>query len=298
MPLGIVLAAAWVDLLSLAEIVDEMQTDIGFLAGEMGDLPPRQRSMRAVFDYSWALLTEPEQQGLAQLSAFRGGFTRQAAQAVVVATLRQLLALVNKSLIQRDVGNGRFSLHELLRQLAAEKLEAMGETDRVRTVHSRHYLSWLASHESGLHKYIQLETLRILRPDDQNLQTAWLWAATKGEAALLMSVMESFSYYFGLAGREYDVVRFYRQTLQRLPAGDRTFTDTADDVTFARASLLNHLQELGFTQDDSGQTIDIDLLYAFFQVRGAKLEEALVCRHLAYRAFREQNVHACLHLRA
>ena len=107
MPLGIVLAAAWIELLSLAEIADEMQADIDFLASEMGDLPPRQHSMRAVFDYSWALLTEPEQQVLAKLSVFRGGFTREAAQAIAGATLRQLLALVNKSLIQRDVGNGR-----------------------------------------------------------------------------------------------------------------------------------------------------------------------------------------------
>ena len=71
MPLGIVLAAAWLDMLSLAEIADEMQADIDFLATEMGDLPPRQRSMRAVFDYSWALLTEKEQDVLATLSIFR-----------------------------------------------------------------------------------------------------------------------------------------------------------------------------------------------------------------------------------
>ena len=58
-------------------------------------LPPRQRSMRAVFDHSWRLLTGSEQQVLARLSVFRGGFNREGAQAVTGATLRQLLALVN-----------------------------------------------------------------------------------------------------------------------------------------------------------------------------------------------------------
>jgi predicted ATPase len=289
MPLGIVLAAAWIELLSLAEIADEMQADIDFLASEMGDLPPRQRSMRAVFDYSWASLTEPEQQVLAKLSVFRGGFTREAAQAVTGAMLRQLLALVNKSLIQRDVGSGRFTLHELLRQLAAEKLETKGETNTIYTAHSHYYLSWLAGRKDDLHKYKQLEIAHMLRRDEQNILTAWLWAAEQGEAGLLLSVMQPFPDYIMMTGREFDAMRLYKRTLQLLPPGDITFTDTADDVTFARASLLNHLQDMGFDQDGKGQTIDIDRLHAFFQARGAKLEEALVCQHLAYRSTRAQN---------
>jgi predicted ATPase len=289
MPLGIVLAAAWIDMLSLAEIAEEIQADIDFLAGEMEDLPPRQHSMRAVFDYSWARLTEPEQQVLARLSVFHGGFTREAAQAVTGATLRQLLALVNKSLIQQNVESGRFTLHDLLRQLAAEKLDALGETDDLQLAHSRYYLTWLAGHEDGLQRFRQLETVRILRPDDQNIQAAWLWAASSDEANQLMSVIRPYTHYSMLTGRTYDADRLYRQALQRLPAGDPTFTDTADEITFVRASLLNRVQELGYTQDDNGPEIDIDRLYAFFQARGASLEEALVCQHLAIRAVREQD---------
>lgn len=290
MPLGIVLAAAWVDMLSLAEIGDEMGADIDFLAGEMGDLPPRQRSMRAVFEYSWELLTERERQLLARLSVFRGGFTREAAQAVAGASLRQLLGLVNKSLALRDAGNGRFSLHDLLRQLAAEKLADRGETDTIRTAHSQYYLSWLASHEMGLKQYIMLPTVRMIQADDQNIRTAWLWAAEIGRASLLTSVMESYPYYFAHIGGEYEANRLYRQALQRLPVGDSTFTDLADDVTFARASLLNHVQELGFSDEYDGQTIDIDRLHAFFRARGARHEEALVSQHLGFRALRNQDV--------
>ena len=288
MPLGIVLAAAWIELLSLAEIADEMQADIDFLESEMGDLPPRQRSMRAVFDYSWALLSPPEQAVLAKLSIFKGGFTREAAQAVTGATLRQLLGLVNKSLVHRDAGNGRFSLHELLRQLAAKKLETQGKTEAIRTAHSRYYLSWAASLEAASQTSQQLEVITVLRRDEQNTLASWLWAAQQGEAALLLSVLPVISFYLLATGSDFEAMRLFQQTLQQLPPGDSTFTDTTDKITLIRASILNRLQDLGF-ETFEGQPIDIDRLHAYFQACGARLEEALACQHLGYRAMREPN---------
>ena len=82
MPLGILLAAAWVELLTPAEIAAEIEQSFDFLESDARDVPERQQSLRAVFDHSWRLLTEQEQAKFAQLSVFRGGFTRQAAQAV------------------------------------------------------------------------------------------------------------------------------------------------------------------------------------------------------------------------
>ena len=288
MPLGIVLAAAWIDMLSLAEIADEMQRDIDFLTTEMGDLPPRQRSMRAVFDYSWALLTEPEQQILAKLSVFRGGFTRDAAQVVTGAGLRQLLGLVNKSLIQRDVVNGRFSLHELLRQLAAEKLNISGEADAVKTVHSHYYLQLLVEKETALYDTQQKATVQALMAADQNIRAAWLWAAQTGDVKQLLPAIESFLLYSYFWGGEFELQELYIQTLSLLPSGDPTLQDTAHEIAFLRASILNRLQELGFPTDEKGQPIDIDRLYALFQARGAQLEEAITCQHLGYRAVEQQ----------
>ncbi|MDX1613355.1 MAG: protein kinase [Candidatus Promineifilaceae bacterium] len=295
MPLGIVLAAAWVEMLSPAEIAAQIQADIDFLTANMGDLPPRQRSMRAVFDYSWHLLNEEEQRLLARLSVFRGGFSRAAAQAVTGAPLRRLLALVNKSLLQRHVASGRFTLHELIQQLAAEKLERFGETAAARRAHGEHYLSWLAKHQAGLEQQVQLETLRKLRPDDQNLQAAGLWAAETGATDQLLAVMHAFPYYFFLAGREHDAIAFYRQLLQHLPEGDGSLSDMADDTTFLRACLLNRLQDLGYVPGDGEAAIDIDRLLTYFQARGARLEEALVYQHLGYRAQEEEGAQRALH---
>ena len=78
MPLGIELAATWVRTLSCAEIAEEIERNFDFLSGSARDLPPRHRSLRAVFDQSWALLAPEEQRGLQQAAVFRGGFRREA----------------------------------------------------------------------------------------------------------------------------------------------------------------------------------------------------------------------------
>ena len=102
MPLAILLAAAWMEMLSPAEIVAELSQGYDLLQADLRDLPDRQRSMQAVFDASWRMLDNAEREAFARLSVFRGGFTRDAAQAVAGAGLRRLMSLVQKSLLQRD----------------------------------------------------------------------------------------------------------------------------------------------------------------------------------------------------
>jgi predicted ATPase len=125
-PLALLLAAAWAKMLTPAEILAHLSGDDGdsldFLAADWPDVPSRQRSIRAVFDRSWNLLSEREREIFSALSVFRGGFTRWAAQQVSGASLRELMALVDKSLLQW-APEGRYEIHELLRRYAAEKLE-------------------------------------------------------------------------------------------------------------------------------------------------------------------------------
>lgn len=136
MPLAILLAAAWVELLSPAEIAAEIEQNVAFwgvktnqpqTAAPEEALPSRQQTMHAIFEHSWQLLTRDEQGVFARLSIFRGGCTRLVAQQVTGGSLRELLSLAHKSLLVRDSASGRFTVHELLRQLAAEKLIALGQ---------------------------------------------------------------------------------------------------------------------------------------------------------------------------
>ena len=143
MPLAIVLAAGWMELLGPGEIVAEIGRSLDFLEGGSRDLPERQRSLRAVFEHSWRLLSAREQEALAALSVFRGRFTGQTAAEVGGATLRDLRSLVDKSLLAPLPGS-RYGVHELLRQYAAERLEAAPErAQAVRSRHARHYADLL-----------------------------------------------------------------------------------------------------------------------------------------------------------
>jgi predicted ATPase/DNA-binding SARP family transcriptional activator/GAF domain-containing protein len=142
MPLAIRLAAAWVEMLTPAEIAVETSQGIDFLETGLRDVPERQRSVRAIFDHSWKLLAEREREVFQALSAFRGGFTREAAQEVAGASLRELRILVDKSLLHRTPA-GWYEVHGLLRQYAAEKLAATPAAWE--TTHDRHCAYYAAA---------------------------------------------------------------------------------------------------------------------------------------------------------
>lgn len=121
LPLGLELAAAWLDSLLPAEIADEISRSSSFLRADWRNVPPRQRSMQAAFDWSWRLLSADEQLALSRLGVFRGGWTREAAEQVAGVSLEVLAHLVRKSLVSRGA-NGRYMMLDLLRQFAVERL--------------------------------------------------------------------------------------------------------------------------------------------------------------------------------
>lgn len=121
MPLGLELAASWVRVMSLNEIAAELERSLDLLEVDAPDVPPRHRSFAAAFRCSWTLLSSNEQQALARMSVFRGGFTREMAAGVAGSSLPTLLRLINKSLVSRR--EARFFLHEMIRQYAERELE-------------------------------------------------------------------------------------------------------------------------------------------------------------------------------
>jgi predicted ATPase/class 3 adenylate cyclase len=202
MPLGIELAAGWVDVLSLADIASEIADQVGrgldFLETEVRDVPQRHRSMRAVIDGSWERLSETEREVFPQLSVFRAGFTRQAAQAVApTASLRLLARLANKSLLQYDRIENRYTLHEMLRQYAAEKLATRPEGDAdVQMRHSAYYCAALQKWETDLKGPRQFQALAEIKADIENLRTAWRWAIDHGHVAHLDQALDGLCLFY------------------------------------------------------------------------------------------------------
>ncbi len=175
-PLGIELASAWVRQLSCAEIADELAHGIGFLQTRAGDVPDRHRSLQAVFDHSWQLLTAEEQQVLAQLTVFRGGFTREAARQVTQTSLWTLTALVDKSLLHRGA-NGRFEMLEMVRQFAAERLANLPDSRTTAEArHAQYFLLLLHQQADRWQMAERQQALDQLSPEIENVRAAWRWA--------------------------------------------------------------------------------------------------------------------------
>ena len=174
MPLGIELAAAWVDVLPIGDIAAEIAKSLDFLESESSGVPDRHRSMRAVFDYSWSMLTEDERATFGALSVFRGGFTREAAEAVAGASVRKLSGLVSKSLVIADRDSGRYAVHELLRQYAESSLQQGGIVwDEVADAHAAFFADRAAHAEHLLGASDQKQALHIVEDDLDNMRAAW-----------------------------------------------------------------------------------------------------------------------------
>ncbi len=118
-PLALELAAAQAATMSLSDIASTISQNLDLLHSPLHDVLERHRSMRAIYDASWQGLSADLQAVAATLSLFRGGATLAAVQQVAQATPMQLSTLVEKSFLW--LRNGRYEMHELLRQYAAEK---------------------------------------------------------------------------------------------------------------------------------------------------------------------------------
>jgi predicted ATPase/transcriptional regulator with XRE-family HTH domain len=258
LPLAIELAAAWVRTLSCQEIAYEIEHGLGFLAATARDIPERHRSITAVFDQSWKLLSSEEQRVLRQLSIFRGSFMRRAAKRVVGASLPVLFALVDKSLVQHsDAHAGRFELHELIRQYAAARLEEnIAEKQSTRERHSHYYLTLLEEQEPALRSKRQKETLTKLTADIDNLRMAWDFAISS-EAVDLLRRASGPLYYF------YELLQYFREA-------ETAYKRAADMV---RTRLANR----GERKDPELEaTLGDTLNYqAFFNLRPGNNQEAL-----------------------
>lgn len=184
MPLAIELAAAWLVALSPDEIAAELERDLELLATDLEGIPAQQRSIRVVFETTWTLSNERERTLLKQLSLFRGGFDREAAEAIAGATLRELLSLVNKSWLERSTTgvNGRFAIHELLRQYAAEKLaDDTDLAEKARKQFTDYYAALLGRALPKLRASEQLRARDELTPDLENILDAWDHLVRQGD---------------------------------------------------------------------------------------------------------------------
>lgn len=256
MPLGIELAATWVQMLTCREIADNLQHNIDFLSTDLRNIPQRHRNLRAVLEYSWQSLSFDEQACLSRLSVFCAGFSLESAREVSGASLQLLRLLVGKSLVRRvdsstnGAGSsaGRYTMHELLRQFAEQKLPP-DENDVLHDVHSAYFMTYLAALLPSLKNADQPAALDAIQHEWDDIVGAWGRAVQNKRWDLIADGFEAF-YHFAYARRRIaDVSDLMAGATKILRTAART---PAEDVLLVR---LLTLQADGLTRTDNRQAV-------------------------------------------
>lgn len=312
-PLAIKLAATWVGRLSPAAIVDAITSNPDFLATTRRDVPRQQRSMRAVFDYSWQLLSPRAQRALAHASIFRGGFDHAAAREVIGGAASESEQLVAHSLLELDT-SGRYTLHELVREFAAEKLAQDGVTERVRARHGSYYLALLSELDHGGGQ--DEGRMRVVQANLDNVRRAWRWALAGPHLAAISSAWEGLSSFYMRYSLFQEGEEAFSAALKALDASARPSAKMGRIracLQLARASHLNMLNryteaitlaravcEVAGRQQDEGLLAQGRLQWGLACFRQGRFDEALIQLQAGLalaRAARLAPIEATLHWR-
>ncbi len=210
-PLAIELAAARVKVLSVPQISARLDNSLKLLTGGSRTANRRHQTLQAAIDWSYNLLTEPEQRLFRQLAVFANGFTLEAAEELVDDETEQnavlphtvldvLSSLADKSLIVVNHGQQvRYGILETIRQYAWEKLKDSGESDQIRQYHLAYYLQLAEEAAPKLKGAEPLTWLSTLETEHDNLRAAMTWSLESGatEEGLRLVIALGYFWYRG-----------------------------------------------------------------------------------------------------
>ncbi len=209
-PLALELAAARVRVLALAQILARLDDCIRLLTDGSRVGPTRQQTLRATFDWSYALLTDAECAAFRRLAVFAGGWSLEAAEAACAGAdldpadvLDLLTRLVDKSLVQVETGQHAawYRLLEPVRQYGALRLAERGETPATRDRHAAFFTELAVRSATTLRGPAQLALLPLLDRDQGNLRAALRWAADQGEAERSLRLATALATYWEARGQ-------------------------------------------------------------------------------------------------
>jgi predicted ATPase/class 3 adenylate cyclase len=251
-PLALELAAARVKMLTVEQVAARLDDRFRLLTGGSRTALPRQQTLRALIDWSYDLLGEPERSALARLSVFAGGWTFDAAEAVLGLDALELLShLVDKSLVViEETAKGeemRYSFLETIRQYARDKLLEAGEASAARERHLDYYLHLAAEAESKLEGPQMLEALNQVEPELDNIRVALEWALER-DPEIVLQLAARLTYFWQGRGHITEGRNWLSEAFSRMktwPAGESTREQLA-----LRAKALRSSGVLAFAQGE------------------------------------------------
>ena len=260
LPLAIELAATWSDILSPGQILEHLQNDIHDVWHNAADRPDRQKSLWELFDYSWRMLSNPEQEAAMRLSILRGSFSPEMAVDIAGSPPVVIKQLIQASFIMRTSGS-RLMIHRLVRQFLAQQAERAGY--RLESLEERFMeitLDWTSEQTHQLLETFHVKYLRALQVEWQHVERAWWLAVERGRYQLLESCWDIIVYFeargtWGLGKTFFEAMR------QQVPATERrmhAFLDEAESVFSARLSDIPRALKYSRRALQTFEELDID----------------------------------------
>lgn len=265
MPLALELAASLIDQYSPATIALHVTANLDALATSYRDAPPRRRSIRAVFDYSWELLTAVEQERFARLALFEGGFTGAAAQEVAEAAPELLRGLTHKSLIRFVPDAERYSMHDLMRQYAREKLDANPEAAaRTGRAHSRYYARFLDNHKLRLERGDR-RAVEIVAAERDNIRAMWQRACGLKDVETINLVYHPLAFFYDATARYVEGKALFGLALAHLDPRPQASPSAQPSylagLLLAHANLRDRLGEYAPAIEELERSLEISKVY-------------------------------------
>ncbi|QSB06326.1 BTAD domain-containing putative transcriptional regulator [Natronoglycomyces albus] len=207
LPLALELASARLRTMTPADLVARLDRRLQLLSAGDSSAQARQRTLRAVVDWSWDLLTATERELLARMSVFSGSATLEAVESVCAGDAEVLGELVDKSLVTRLSG-GRYRLLEIIREYAAQKLSTQdGEPHRMHIAHADFYLGVAKEAEPELMTRKQVGALERLAADHDNFMTAIQRMINLDEVARAYELYAPLTWYMWMRGHRLEGMR-------------------------------------------------------------------------------------------
>ncbi|MFJ1994117.1 BTAD domain-containing putative transcriptional regulator [Streptomyces asiaticus] len=246
MPLAIELAAARLRTMSIDQLAHRLDDRFRLLTSGSRTALPRHKTLRAVVDWSWELLTDAERMVLRRLSVFSGGASLEAAERVCAGdgverdqVLELLTTLTEKSLLVAEGGGApRYRMIGTIREYAGHRLAEAGESDLVRQAHLAHFTELTETAEPRLRRAEQVEWLATLEAEHDNIGAAMRGALAAGEAGAAMRLAAGAGWYWWLGGRR-------TEGLELITAATRTPGEVPDDVRALVYALIVHFVTSG-----------------------------------------------------
>jgi predicted ATPase/DNA-binding SARP family transcriptional activator len=246
MPLAIELAAARLRTMSLDQLANGLDDRFRLLTGGSRTALPRHKTLRAVVDWSWELLTDAERMVLRRLSVFSGGASLEAAERVCAGdaveqdeVLELLTALAEKSLLLAEGDRApRYRMIGTISEYAGHRLAEAGESDRARHAHLAYFTELAETADPHLRRAEQVDWLATLEVEHDNIGTAMRGALAAGEAQAAMRLAAAAGWYWWLGGHK-------SEGIELLTAATGTQGEVTDDIRATVYALVVHFVSSG-----------------------------------------------------